>query len=67
MLYLAYGAASLTRKKVAPAATIAPSHFSTCYGNWSLYPFAEHASRFDFVQPLRFQRRLALPSIHLVK
>ena len=41
-----------------------PVNTYPCYGNWSLYPFAEHASRFDFVQPLRFQRRLSLPSIH---
>ena len=41
-----------------------PVNTYPCYGNWSLYPFAEHASRFDFVQPLRFQRKLSLPSIH---
>ena len=41
-----------------------PVNTYPCYGNWSLYPFAEHASSFDFVQPLRFQRKLSLPSIH---
>ena len=41
-----------------------PVNTYPCYGNWSLYPFAKHASSKDFVQPLRFQRRISLPSIH---
>ena len=30
---------------------------------YETHPFAEHASRFDFVQPFRFQRRLELENI----